>query len=214
MSYDPATAKGESEAAILALGGRINASLPQIDLAEMHPRDSREVADRTLVLCVLVQMSFGAPLKVARRWLEDHCLTNVLSSEEREIVLAQTDPSETLRNRLRWNIEALWAAVWAGGLVDDCGPMTPIGDQLAGLLPDLRRMEPPRRFLDAFQLRSPDALLGKLDLLYRAHWAARDCRLSGSTDCPFNEGVAHERRKLLEWALNATVDWDDVEMST
>jgi hypothetical protein len=214
MSYDAVTSKGESEAAILALGGRINVGLPQIDLTEIHPRDSREVADRTLVLGVLVQMSFGAPLKLARPWLEVHCLTKALSSEEREIVLAEADPSETLRNRLRWNIEALWAAVWAGGLVDDLGPITPIGDQLAGLLPDLRTQEPPRRFLEAFHIRPPEVLLGKLDLLYRAHWAARDCRVSGSTDCPFNEGVVHERRKLLEWALNPTVDWDDVEMST
>jgi hypothetical protein len=213
MRYDSASTKSESEAAILALGGRINASLPHIDLTEMHPRDSHEVASRALVLSVLVHMSFGAPLKLVRPRLEAHGLTSILTSEEREIVMAKSDPSENLRNRLRWNIEALWAAVWAGGLVDDLGPTTPLGDQLAGLLPDLRTQESPRRFLDAFQIRSPETLLGKLDLLYRAHWAARDSRISGS-DCPFNEGIVHERRKLLEWALNATVDWDDVEMST
>lgn len=214
MRYDSARAKSASEAAILALGGRINANLPQIDLAEMHPRDSHEVASRALVLGVLVHMAFGAPLKVARPWLEAHGLTSILSSEEREIVLAQSNPSEDLRNRLRWNIEALWAGGWAGGLVEDLGPATPLGDQLAGLLPDLRTQEPPQRFLDTFQIRSPEALLSKLDLLYRAHWAARDGRISGSPDCPFNEGVVHERRKFLEWALNATVDWDDVKMST
>ena len=214
MRYDSATAKSESEAEILALGGRVNDSLPQIDLTEMHPRESREVADRAMVLGVLVSLSFGAPLKLAQPWLENHGLTSVLSPEEREIVLASEDPSETIRNRLRWNIEALWAAVWAGGLVDDLGPATPIGDQLAGLLPDLRTQESPRRFLETFRIRSPAILLSKLDLLYRAHWAARDCRLSSSTDCPFNEGIVHERRRLLEWALNATVEWDDVEMST
>jgi hypothetical protein len=214
MRYDSASTKSESEAAILALGGRINASLPQIDLTEMQPRDSHEVTSRALVLSVLVHMSFGAPLKFARPWLEAHGLTTILSPEEREVVMAQSDPPESLRNRLRWNIEALWAAVWAGGLADDLGPATPIGDQLAGLLPDLRTQEPPRRFFDAFQIRSPEMLLGKLDLLYRAHWAARDSRVSGSSDCPFNEGIVHERRKLLEWALNASVDWDEVEMST
>ena len=214
MRYDSATTKSESEAAILALGGHINAALPQIDLTEIHPRDSHDVASRALVLSVLVHMSFGAPLKLARPWLEAHGLTTVLSPEEREMVMAQSDPPENLRNRLRWNIEALWAAVWAGRLVDDLGPTTPIGDQLAGLLPDLRTQEPPRRFLDAFQIRAPETMLRQLDLLYRAHWAARDSRISGSSGCPFNEGIVHERRKLLEWALNATVDWDDVEMST
>ena len=214
MRYDSARAKSESEAAILELGGRINASLPQIDLTEMHPRESQDVASRTLVLSVLVHMSFGAPLALARPWLEAHGLTSTLSPEERAIVMGQSDPSEKLRNRLRWNIETLWAAVWAGGLVDDLGPTTPIGDQLAGLLPDLRTQEPPKRFLDAFQVRAPETLLRQLDLLYRAHWAARDSRISGSSDCPFNEGIVHERRKLLEWALNATVEWDDVEMST
>ena len=214
MRYDSATAKSRSEAEIRALGGRVNDSLPQIDLAEMYPRGSREVADRAMVLGVLVNLSFGAPLKLVRSWLEEHGLENRLSPEEREIVLASQDPSEAIKNRLRWNIEALWAAVWAGGLVDDLGPATPIGDQLAGLLPDLRTQESPRRFLETFNTRSPATLLSKLDLLYRAHWAARDCRLSVSTDCPFDEGIVHERRRLLEWALNATVDWDDVEMST
>src|SRR5688572_3532838 len=154
MRYDSARAKSESEAAILALGGGINASLPQIDLTEMHPRDSHDVASRALVLSVLVHMSFGAPVTIARSWLEAHGLTSVLSPEEREIVMGHLDPSEKLRNRLRWNIEALWAAVWAGGLVDDLGPMTPIGDQLAGLLPDLRTQEPPSRFFDGFQIRT------------------------------------------------------------
>ena len=214
MRYDSATVKGESEGEILALGGCVNAGLPQIDLAEMQPRESQEVADRAMVLNVLVCMSFGAPLKLVRPWLEEHRLTSVLSPEEQEIVLASRDPSESVRNRLRWNIEALWAAAWAGCLVEDFGPTTPIGDQLASLLPDLRVQEPPRRFRESFRTRSPATLLAKLDLFYRAHWAARDSRISGSSNCPFNEGVVHERRKLLEWALNASAEWDDVEMST
>jgi hypothetical protein len=214
MKYNPAKAKAESETEILALGGRVNAGLPRIDLTEMQPRPSRDVANRALVLASLVNLSFGATLKLVQPWLESYSLTNVLSPEEQEVVLASSDPSKSSRNRLRWNIEALWVAVWAGGLIDDLGPTTGIGDELAGLLPDLRIQESPQRFLDSFQLRSPTVLLGKLDLLYRAHWAARDARLTGSSDCPFNEGIVHERRKLLEWTLNASVGWDDVEMST
>ena len=214
MTYNPAIVKEESEVAILALGGRVCESLPVIELTEMRPRDPREVASRALVLTALVQMSFGAPPKLVRSWLHASSLADFLSAEERVVVDAAEDPAVSTRNRLRWNIEALWAAVWAGGLVDDLGPTTPIGDQLASLLPDLRTQESPERFLDSFSLRPADVLLGTLDLLYRAHWAARDSRLSGSKDCPFNEGTVHERRKLLEWSLNADVDWDDVDMST
>jgi hypothetical protein len=214
MTYNPAVVKNESELAILALGGRVCSSLPVIELAELRPRGPREVADRALVLAALVQMSFGTPRKLVKSWLHANSLAGCLSAGERAVVDDSEGPAASTRSRLRWNMEGLWAAVWAGGLVDDLSPATPIGDELATLVPDLRTQESPGRFLDSFSLRPTNVLLATLDLLYRAHWAARDARQSGAEDCPFNEGVVHERRKFLEWSLNADVDWDDVDMST
>ena len=214
MRYDPAVVKKESEAAIAALGGRVNEYLPWIDPAETKPRGSLEVANRALILGALVHISFEAPIGVIRSWLETHELVGLLSEQEAKVVLADMEPDATTKQRLRWNIEPLWAAAWAGGFADDLGPSTPIGGQLATILPDLRINESPDRFVSSFHLRSAEQLLAKLDLLYRAHWAARDSRLTGAADCPFNEGIVHERRRLLEWSLNAAAHWDDVDMST
>jgi len=206
--------KSESEATVLALGGRINRALPVLDPSEFDIRSSHDIARRAAILSMMVQLSFGAPLKLVSGWLARHSLVGLLSPEERLVVVAEADPDEATKRRLRWNIEALWASVWVGGLVGELGPTSPIGDQLAGLVPDLRTNEPPDRLFEAFRMRDDYELLKTLDLFYRAHWAAVNARLSGVADCPFNEGVVYERRRLLEWSLNASVEWEDVEMGT
>jgi hypothetical protein len=53
-----------------------------------------------------------------------------------------------------------------------------------------------------------------LDLLYRAHWFARDGQLNQYQTKGFNIDAIMERRKALEWLLNLEYDWDNVDMST
>lgn len=45
---------------------------------------------------------------------------------------------------------------------------------------------------------------------HRLHWRTRDDRLNGRDSGDVDLSVIMERRKSLEWILDAECDWDDV----
>ena len=206
--------KADSERTIHALGGEVLTTLPVIGVDELSLRLGDEVAARALVLNLLVQMSFGAPAEVAREWLVANRLQGAVAPSESAWFDGKGPAGAATRQRLRWCIEPLCAAVWAGSLLDELGPTRPVPDTLASLLPGLRDMESPKAFLQGFRLRSLEALYPTLDLYYRANWFTQECQLTGRDPAPFNVGIVQARRELLEWATHAGVGWDDVEMST
>jgi hypothetical protein len=212
--HDPLKVKAASESAICAAGGEILETLPHIGLEELDQRSNLSVARRALVLHVLVNMSFGAPPRVGHEWLSCYGLLDAVSRQELSLLQGSAAMDEQHRNQLRWHIESLWAATWAGGLADDLSPTQPVQNSLASLFPSLRTAESPDSFLSRFHLRSLSELHEKLDLFYRAHWYARNCHLTGKDAGPFNLGVVQFRRQLLEWATHANVDWDHVDLST
>ena len=206
--------KADSERTIRALGGEVLETLPVIGSDELVLRPGADVAARALVLNLLVQMSFGAPAEVAREWLVSNRLLGAVAPSEAAWFEGKGPVDAATRQRLRWCIEPLWAAAWAGSLVDELGPTQPVPNTLAALLPGLRDMESPKAFLQRFRLRSLEALYPTLDLFYRANWFTRNCGLTGRDPAPFNPGIVQARRELLEWTTHAGVGWDDVEMST
>lgn len=211
---DPQRVKESSEAQISAVGGEFLPSLPCIAPEELKLRTSVEVAQRTLVLAVLVNLSFGMPLRAGHEWLTSHGLLEAASANERAVLREDTPLDRASLDRLRWSIEPLWAAAWTGGLVSDLSPTQPIADSLASLLPDLRTQESPADFLRRYTVRSLDDIYVKLDLFYRAHWYVRDCQLTGRNSAPFNFGIVQLRRQLLEWVAHRDSEWDDVDLGT
>jgi hypothetical protein len=63
-------------------------------------------------------------------------------------------------------------------------------------------------------LRPREELFRMLDLYYRLHWWTRNAQLQGQQTGNVSLDIIMERRKALEWVLNAEDDWDNVEMST
>jgi hypothetical protein len=53
-----------------------------------------------------------------------------------------------------------------------------------------------------------------LDLYYRLHWWTRNSQLTGKDTSVVRLDIIMERRKALEWIMDPTCDWDNVEMST
>lgn len=211
---DPKVVKLESESAILADGGKICDWLPFIDPSEHTLRDGKAIAQRGLILSVLVHVSFGAPQKVALDWLEANNLRSALSRREADILTCEQDLTESARIRLRWNVESLWTIAWIGRFFDGLTPLQPISNELAGQFPNLRKCEPDADFYQKFSVRGEDEIFRALDLFYRAHWFARNSHMIGEDSSPFNLGIIQYRRIPLEWALNDAVDWDDVDLST
>jgi hypothetical protein len=207
-------AKTKSEKAIRALGGRVCDWLPQLDRSEA--RDSSSAADRALAMHALLQVPFGAPLAVLEKWLHANNLTSALSRRELRL-LRGGDSSITEQDRavLHWYLEALWAMAWAGGLIPALAIDQPVGNTLAGLLPNIKRSDSAEPFRGAFQLRPFEQLYRMLDLYFRAHWYARDGQLNGYPTGPFKLDIIMERRKTLEWLVDRSIeDWDDTPQDT
>jgi hypothetical protein len=212
-TVDPIAVKTESEAAVRAAGGKICDWLPHLERASLRPHN--EIVGRALVMNALLNIHFKAPIPIVAKWIEKHRLSSHLSNGERELLRRTNDDlSEQQVTDLFWYIEALWALMWVGGLIDDLPFQTPVEDRMASMCPSLERDEGPEKFAARMRVRSPDEVFRMLDLYYRVHWWARDGQLNGYSTEPASLDVVMERRKALEWALDPKCDWDDVPLNT
>ena len=209
FGLDTAAVRAESQRVVTSLGGPTCDWLPWLDRSE--PRNAASVIGRTLVMNAMLQIHFGAPVERIRAWISEHALNEHLSRREREILRKSDDEITDQEDAdLSWSIEGLWTLVWAGSLIPDLPIDELVGDELAGLLPDLQRNESPERFVQSFKLRSPDQIYQMLDLYYLAHWYAREGQLRRFETGPFSMDVIMERRKALEWLMDSQLtDWDE-----
>lgn len=214
LLLDLSTVKRLSEQYIRSHGGEICDWLPSIGLEEIKLRDVEEVSARALVLNVMVNVGFGAPVEIACNWLTENHLLDALTPDERMIIENSTNPVEQIRNHLKWLVEGLWAAAWIGGLFEELLPDQSVSNSLASRFPSLRHNESAQHFYKTFSLRSADDIYQKLDLFYRSHWHVRNCELNGKDPAPFHSGVVQLRRQMLEWVLHKGTEWDDVDLST
>lgn len=207
-----AQTKAESEARVLTLGGRICDWLPLPDAPAV--RTVEEVKGCMSVLNALINISFEAPVPLIADWLSGHEL-NVFLSEEEAQMLAKTNEDLTKPEigQLRWNLESLWALLWATSLINELDPTTWCGDNMLTLLPNLEQGEDNGKIEQITALRPPEELYRMLDYYYRLHWYCVDERLHNCEPL-LSEGIVYERRKALEWVFDRAADWDDVEMST
>jgi hypothetical protein len=214
FGLDTKSVRQKSQREITRLGGPSCDWLPWLD--RTSPRSEESAVSRTLVMNAFIQIHFGAPVKVIETWIRKHGLLPHLSPSEREL-LAKADADLTAQEvtDLYWYIEALWALAWAGSLIPSLSIHLPVGEELARLMPNLQVDEPPDRLRSTFKLRPPAEIYQMLDLYFLAHWYARDGSLRGEETGPFNLDVIMERRKALEWVMNAEIpDWDQTPQDT
>lgn len=211
---EPLEVKAESERIIKALGGEICDWLPWVERS--NPRESTEVADRALVLNAILQIAFGAPVDVIASWIKANGLEASLSRRDQSTLNKQSSElTEQERTDISWYVEALWAMVWAGQLIENLSVDQPVGNNLASLLPNLQLNEDAGSFRRQFALRPVEQVYRMLDLYFRAHWYARNGQLNGYSTEPFNLDVIMERRRALEWISDRTIsDWEDTPQDT
>ena len=213
MRIDTDEIKAASETAVKQNGGQVCDWLPYIEPTTL--RDSESIIARALILNAMLNIYFGAPIAVIREWIEQYDLTDELSPVEAGI-LSKDDAelTEQEKTNLYWYIEALWAFMWATGMVERMDFTTCIPDSMASMCPNLERGEGPDKFSEAMKLRDYDDLYKERDLYYRVMWWARESQLRGQPDPKFAMSRIMERRRALEWLMDATLDWDDVDLST
>ncbi len=215
QAIDPLRVKAESEARINAAGGRICDWLPYLDRTQMRSRD--QIVARALVLNALNNIAFEAPVPVIRDWIHNHGLDEHLSLGETQLLRKKNaDLTRQELIDLSWSIEALWALMWVGGLAPDLPFDRGVEDYMASLAPNLEQGDGPEKFADKMAMRDQAAVFRMLDLYFRLHWWVRDSELTGRTAELKNilPGVIVERRKALEWVMDAQIDWDEVPMDT
>lgn len=206
----PDQVKRESEAQILARGGKICDWLPFIDHTAVRSRD--EVVGRMAVMTALINIHFEAPVEIVSSWIGRNGVADALSASERAILEKCHHDDQELTN-LFWYIEALWALMWAGRMINDLPFDRTVEDSMAPMLPILQENEDTAK-LGAVQLRSYKELYRMRDLYYRVHWYARDGNLRRYDTSPVSLDVVMERRKALEWVMDRTAEWDEVDLST
>lgn len=206
--------KNKNEKIILAYGAEICDWLPYIDAGKtMQPPEA--IVDRALILNALLNIYFNAPIAVIKKWIIDNGLYEKLTPQEKELLDKTNDMlSEQDKVNLYWNIESLWAFMWAGTLIEELAFDKPVADTMAALCPNLQKNENGNKFLSKMNIRPFGELFEKLDLYFRLHWFTRNCSLNNRDPGNLSLDIIMERRKALEWICDTNSDWDNMDLST
>jgi hypothetical protein len=188
----------------------INETLPFIEAAdELHSQDVRSVAIRSVVLCYVIGIGFGAEAKRLKASLEEFGLFNHASPKEQDLLGRETHTAQEKINAT-WLIECVQSFAWCLGLVD-LDPFRPCDNDLASHFP--KPFKDPASFISEATFRPFNEIYQQADLHYRLHWAARNARLTGRPS-KITESLISERRRALDWAIGVEFDWDEVGLYT
>lgn len=202
----------ESEATVLSHGGDVLTSLPYLDRTGL--RTESDLIGRSLALNAIIDLNFNVSPDVVGSWVNRHGVAANLTEHETSLLDRRpeniTDQDKT---NLAWSLDALWALMWAGNLIEHLDFSLPIPNKMYGMCPHVRDGDGPRKFADTMTLRSFDEIYRSLDLYYRLHWYAFQNRLRDELGT-FDLSRFIERRRALEWLLSPSLTWDTVSMNT
>lgn len=203
--------KAANNERIKAKGYRVNEWLPVLE--SPTPRSLEEIKGRMGVMNALINIAFRAPVHIIKEWIEAQQLTQYLSENEKALLESEDELADEDIAILGWYLESLWALMWLTEMDDNLEAEIHVPDHMASLLPNLQQNDNNERLNQLQHIRDEVTACHMLDYYYRLHWYCVDQRLNGR-QVKLNEGLVYERRKALEWALNRSNDWDDVELGT
>lgn len=201
--------KNKNTEYLSSIGIEVPAHLPQIEsLDEVKPRTAQDIAGRLSALAYVIGLGFDAKGKDLREQLNKYNLMSFVSEYEKEL-LSQEIIGDQDKINMSWLTECAQALAWCIGLVE-LDHFKHCDDDLAHKIPF---KTDPSEFIKKAHLRPIIDIQEQSDLLYRMHWYARSCGLTGQ-ECELSEGIVSERRKAIDWAYGVEEDWDEVPMDT
>lgn len=210
---DSTAIREESQVQVSALGYAFNPNLPTLDPIELT-KTTVDLQDRTLVLSACVACSYGFAASDALKWLEREGLSAHLTDAESQFLHGQ---AEANRSAFQWQVEAIWALVWAGGFFPTLDFGQTCSNSLVTMLPDLKAGAASDAFREAYVMRPVDEIAPMVDLAYCLHWAIREQQLHGKhpqrSKKIVPDQVIVQRRQALEW-LAGDQAWDEVSLDT
>ncbi|PXY92689.1 DUF4272 domain-containing protein [Gilliamella apis] len=206
--------KAKTEQYLATLGLHPLVSLPPVVAeSEVILRTPDEVKKRSLALMLtgIQAESFRENAPLDPEEFKARCPLGfaALSNTEYDFIHAPQPQEQDVMN-MSWRYEALlplqWALNWQSKL--------PFADTFCNVSSLVETgLENSNPELSTLTLRPTSELLDALDLNYRLHWLARDCRLNNKIlPVEIMEGVIQERQHALNWLTNfENADWDDVD---
>jgi hypothetical protein len=201
--------KNKNTEYLSSIGIDVPEHLPQIEgIDEVKPRTAQDIASRLSALAYVIGLGFDAKGKDLLEQLNKFNLMPHVSCYESSLLNKDIIEDQDKIN-MSWLTECAQALAWCIGLVD-LDHFKHCDDDLAHKIPF---KEDPQEFIRNAKLRPINEIQEQSDLLYRMHWYARNCGLTGK-DCELSEGIVSERRKAIDWAYGVEEDWDEVPMDT
>ena len=201
--------KNKNTEYLSSIGIDVPEHLPQIEgIDEVKPRTAQDIASRLSALAYVIGLGFDAKGKDLLEQLNKFNLMSHVSVYESSLLNQDIIGGQDKIN-MSWLTECAQALAWCIGLVD-LDHFKHCDDDLSHKIPF---KEDPHEFIQNAKLRPITEIQEQSDLLYRMHWYARNCGLTGK-DCELSEGIVSERRKAIDWAYGVEEDWDEVPMDT
>jgi len=201
--------KNKNTEYLSSIGIEVPEHLPQIEsINEVKPRTAQDIAGRLSALAYVIGLGFDAKGKDLLEHLGQYNLMSYVSEYEKGL-LRQEAIGEQDKINMSWLTESAQALAWCIGLAK-LDHSTHCDDDLAQKIPFKAE---PKEFIQKAKLRPIAEIQEQSDLLYRMHWYAKKCGLTGQ-ECELSEGIVSERRKAIDWAYGVEKDWDEVPMDT
>lgn len=201
--------KNKNTEYLRSIGIEVPEHLPRIeDLHEVNPRTAQDIAGRLSALAYVIGLAFDIKGTDLLEHLTKYDLMYYVSGYEKEQLNQDIIEGQDKIN-MSWLTEGAQALAWCIGLAD-LNHFKHCDDDLAHKIPF---KTDPTEFIQKATLRPISEIQEQSDLLYRMHWYARNCGLTGQ-ECELSEGIISERRKAIDWAYGVEEDWDEVPMDT
>ena len=168
--------KNKNTKYLSSIGIEVPAHLPQIEsIDEVNPRTAQDIAGRLSALAYVIGLGFDAKGKDLLDQLSKYNLMSFVSEYEKQL-LNQDIIGDQDKINMSWLTECAQALAWCIGLVE-LDHFKRCDDDLANKIPF---KTDPSEFIIKAQRRPITEIQEQSDLLYRMHWYARNCGLTGT----------------------------------
>ncbi len=159
------------------------------------------------------KLHLNAPKYYISDWTDQNYLASALTANEIAILNSPNELTEKEHYELYWSLESLWAIVWAIHLTQELPFNQPLSNELARLSPNLQLNEGGDKYQRVMHLRPIKSIFEMLDLYYRLHWWLQTVKKENQSTAKLHLEVIIARRKALEWILDSTTQWDNIDLS-
>ncbi|SDW46848.1 protein of unknown function [Marininema mesophilum] len=207
--------KIRSEERLKSQGVPVDTSLPVIEGEEdVRLRRPADVAARIVVLYALQGVIFHDDPKRVVHWIQGEGLWDRLSSEEEPVFQLVLPPfnegkqqklQDMVDHPLTWRIEALWALLWALGLIERLGfPDAECdGAKVKEVVPEIETEV--TTYINDAKLRPLSEILDELDWLRRLLWVGEQDKTGETLPKGYEAIIAWQWHEALNWLIGNQV---------